>query len=361
MDAYAFQFDLAQRKCTFPFSHLTRTFGVPTVDFTRKPSLKNGSTSLALATMNIVPLVILDEQENEDIMFPVSSTSFLLNRISSEPGHISLDPDLEAEFRLRDEAAALNSTCPSPQGRDCLESLTATLMFPPKGRPWQATSIGERLRARAYSILVGIVNKMGWDAFLDLRGEVFIMQSDVQQVDSDFSFVREQALKTEKDASIDILKYYDIVSVVCKGNGRGSENRRLDREESKGDAPDVHDESLQREVGECGDRNEPTMRTDENLAQNSLTPAASAEEAWTRIIGNDTLKERDDRFNRAKLNNNILDGVQQEVAAMCVLRGEMPSSKQLCNVWLDEIIDALYDDLSEFMEWRLTVGICTYY
>jgi hypothetical protein len=130
---------------------------------------RSGSPSLALATLNNMPSHFLDDQEKEDAMFPVSTTRFLLDRACSEPERASLDSDLEAEFRLRDEA--------NVSGHDRLESLTASLMFPPKGRPWQATSIGERFRARAYGILVAIVDELGWDAFLELRGGAVQVES----------------------------------------------------------------------------------------------------------------------------------------------------------------------------------------
>ena len=50
------------------------------------------------------------------------------------------------------------------------------------------------------------------------------------------------------------------------------------------------------------------------------------------------------------------DAHERRDAAAHVVRGELPANKQLCNVWLDEVIDALYEDLSEYMEWRLTAG-----
>lgn len=74
------------------------------------------------------------------------------------------------------------------------------------------------------------------------------------------------------------------------------------------------------------------------------------------LFGGETTQKSDVTPADAESNGDAEDARRKKIAAACVLRGELPSEKQLCSVWLDEVIDALYEDLSEYMEWRLTVG-----
>lgn len=268
-----------------------------------------GSHALALATLNVMPTHFLNEQD-EDAMFPADVRGLLVKDAYTEPMRADLEADIEAELRLRDEA--------SVSGHDRLESLTASLMFPPKGRPWQTTSIGDRFRARAYEILVGIVDELGWDAFLELRSEVFMMRADTDGDESDDG--DEQSLRLS-DSPTD--------------QDKTSSNRE------------------QEEVNIEGGHSETDSQNDADIddvtnAVQSTTLAEKSTDNITSHTGRSKTKDSDSKDNPNE------DYDQQNLAIAYILRGELPAMRQMCNVWLDEAIDALYGDLSEYMEWRLT-------
>lgn len=289
-------------------------------------------------------------------------------------------------------------------GHDRLESLTASLMFPPKGRHWQASSIGERLRARAYAILVAIVDKLGWDAFLGLRGEVrvcrhsgfcifhmmtcicnafyfagsllqvFIMRSDLKCDKRDNCSTMEQALNTTDDVHVlrthvETHKYVD--SIVPENERHTSKNMKCNGEVKEGNTLDVRSEGVQHDQGGCSDGTVPISEKDKLPCDSSVNPLRRTSldvSAWcyklvardedAPITGKDVAAGWECAAESSHCELNIeLEGVQKMNATASVLKGELPSAQQLCNVWLDEVIDALYEDLSEYVEWRLMVGI----
>ena len=200
------------------------------------------------------------------------------------------------------------------------------------------------------------------------------MRSDLECDKRDNCNTMEQAMMTNDDVHVPhsrIEKHNGVVYIVPENDGHTSKNMRRDGAVNEGNISDVRSEAVKHDHGECSDGTVPMSETDKIPSEGTLIPLRRtshdvsvrcckivARDEDAPIIGNDVTASLGCAAESRPSELNIeLEGVQKTNATASLLRGEMPSAKQLCNVWLDEVVDALYEDLSEYMEWRLMVGI----
>jgi hypothetical protein len=193
---------------------------------------------------------------------------------------------------------------------------------------------------------------------------------DGDKTEEEGSATEEPALQTKSDTVVASENTQDEKSPdATTEHGQTSEHMPPDGNEPLPDKTshedvekDLHQVTLAVEGSTLAERDDDTKEEEEEIEieEEEEEEEEEEDEEETETTPNDKHAKKDDLERAVKppvdseSNGDLEDARQQRIAAVCVLRGELPGTKQLCNVWLDEVIDALYEDLSEYMEWRLT-------
>lgn len=263
----------------------------------------------ALVALNCAPAVEAVEEEVTDVWtaaFPVGLPT--PQRIVGEGVP---DPSVEEEACSAEDNAMLH-------GRRRLAALPAASLVAPPHALYYAAGGGEgapplSLSVRActacYDVLVDAATSLGWDALLDLRGQVFVMEGEMQE---------------PLPKAIDGAREGDASAVPP--------------------AADASDVSRLASAAEAG---VPAPRSEEApLGLHAMPGAAEPIQAARPPDDSSAAADAGGEDAQAGADAVLLASDDETALEEVLLR------RRLCAPWLDTMLSALYLDLAEYTDWR---------
>mmetsp|Transcript_20746 Transcript_20746/g.65647 ORF Transcript_20746/g.65647 Transcript_20746/m.65647 type:complete len:734 (+) Transcript_20746:301-2502(+) len=276
--------------------------------------LANDAPRLAMVSINLMPAppMEIDEMVATFVVVPPQAMGV------TRPLGFLHNPNVEEEVKVAEES--------QQAGREDLMMLSAAHLLPllPPAAPdvydlseGCSSELSARIRAEVYAILVEMTNVLGWNGFLEVRASVFIMED------------REQKGKG--------VSSHQRLPSNSGGRAVGSED-----EYGESDEADVY-ESESEGQGTEGDQ-PPSPRSPPPPGPPTVTGNEVTDGTGERATSPGSGAGADVGHVKIDDEGGGDGGVDDTVAA---------EKKRICAMWLDELIQALYEDLSEYMDWRL--------
>ncbi|QDZ21775.1 Chs5p-Arf1p-binding protein [Chloropicon primus] len=280
------------------------------------PSSMAGFREALLALNQIHPPQ--DIEETEDILIIIPQWSRVV-----EPSDGSGNIDTKMMSKLKQEL--------EEYGRAKLMELPGNLLVPHKmllTHDYYLYNFAAAVRREVYLVLVELVAELDWDPFLQLRAQTFFME----EVDSGNDESEEENTEGESDEEPTSEQGGDAkaAGAVCIDVEAGEEGDAAEgREEEvapKEVAVEIHDDGEAADRGDSGGDEEEVDQGPDPEAQAQIEEGVKLMSVGVKLSESPEPKLKASKF-----------------------------AKEVCNIWLDEIIYALYSDLAEYVEFKLHV------
>jgi len=321
-----------------------------------------------------------DIEETEDILVLIPQWSRMV-----EPRDGTANVDTRMMAKLKEEF--------EDYGRAKLMELPGNILVPHKmllTHDYYLYNFASAVRREVYLILVEIVAELEWDPFLQLRATTFFMESadseteDGESESESGGSGESTSLSEAGEVSVNI----DVEDDVNRDDGAAEnhpESGAVETEAKVGPGT-PHNAEVAVEIAEEGSEGEETGDPDdedssseqEESGVNVEDPVDSEPKALEAVVvdvaGADAAGAADEDGEQnggseiEECEGPSPSGVAQVEEKMKALqvsgrspagreesRGVKMEEREVCNIWLDEIIYALYSDLEEYVEFRIHV------
>lgn len=287
-----------------------------------------------------------DIEETEDILVLIPQWSRIV-----EPRDPRTNIDTKMMATLKEEFEEF--------GREKLMQLPGNILVPHKmllTHDYYLYNFASAIRREVYLILVEIVAELDWDPFLQLRTQTFFMDAASSGSEEDYSDDEDddeeedgdEAENSDSENEARVAVSIDIVSPKKAQPKQGMAEESEDSQKVAEVAVDIPEDP----GGEGGDEEPPGAP--------SVTQGEGNEEGDTGEGPGEEREPLDDI--EIEIERKIEEKRREKEAMLAKANAPKPQSppkdakievKEVCSIWLDEMIFALYSDLAEYVEFRL--------